>query len=455
MTDAVHICDSIIYGNSWAEPELRALFSEPSRIHGWLEVMSMLAEVQAEFGLIPKQAATEIDTSFKQLEIDSAFLQEAAEDYHHSNHSLLGIINAFKKRCGQTGGEWFCYGVTVQDITDTHTMRVLKIVRQRFIEQLTAIEKVLEVMAVDHQHTLMCGRTHGQPGLPITFGFKAACWLDELDRHRLRLLQLANHLDVGQLAGGVGSLSSLGDQALKLQSECLTRLGLNSPAISWTSSRDRFAEWLQVLAMITATGDRIGQEIFNLQRPEIGELCEGGNETAVGSITMPQKQNPEISEHLGTLSRLVRHHAAHMTENLVHSHERDGRAWKSEWAIIPEASLATGKALTLLTQLLSNLQVNSQRMMDNIEQTQGFICAEKVMLALAQKLGKQSAHSQIYRLSRIARLRDLHLKQAALQDKEISHYLSRSEIDALFELEQSAGCCAQMVEQVLARIHLP
>jgi adenylosuccinate lyase len=176
----------------------------------------------------------------------------------------------------------------------------------------------------------MCGRTHGQPGLPITFGFKAATWLDELERHRQRLSEMKPRLEVGQLGGGVGSLSSLGSHALALQKTVLQRLGLNAPAISWTSTRDRYAEWLNVLAMMTSTGDRIGQEIVNLQRPEIGELSEGFIAGAIGSITMPQKRNPEISEHLGSLSRVIRHHAAHMAENLVHSHERDGRSWKGE-----------------------------------------------------------------------------------------------------------------------------
>ena len=301
----------------------------------------------------------------------------------------------------------------------------------------------------------MCGRTHGQPGLPITFGFKAAGWLDEFDRHRLRLNELKSRLGVGQLCGGVGSLSSLGSNPLELQSEFMQRLGLEAPAISWTSSRDRLAEWLNVLAMITSTGDRIGQEVFNLQRPEIAELSEGFIPGAVGSITMPHKRNPEISEHLGTLSRVVRHHAAHMAENLVHSHERDGRSWKGEWAIIPDATLAAGKSLSLLKQLLKDLQVNPQRMHANILATQGFVHAEAVMLVLAKTLGKQSAHQLVYDLTMQAQSEGLHLKQALINNPQIGAILTHDEIEALFNPEQSTGVCAAMVEQVIARISLP
>ena len=455
MIDSVHLSDSTIYGPSWVGFELRPLFTEQNRVRGWFEVMSILAEIQAEFGLIPEQAAAEIKIAYENLEIDEAFLKEAAEGFAKTNHSLMGLINAVKNRCGTTGGEWLCYGVTVQDITDTHTVRTLLTVHEHFLEQITAIEQVLVELARLHRQTVMCGRTHGQPGLPIMFGFKAATWLDELERHRQRLTELKLRLGVGQLGGGVGSLSSLGPRALALQKAFMQRLGLNAPAISWTSTRDRYAEWMNTLAMITSLGDRIGQEIVNLQRPEIGELSEGCVSGAVGSITMPQKRNPEISEHLGTLSRVVRHHAAHMAENLVHFHERDGRSWKGEWMIIPDATLATGKSLDLLKLLLKGLQVNRERMRANIIATNGFIHAEAVMLTLAKKLGKQSAHQLVYEVTMQAQSEGLHFKQALINNLQISAILNNDEIDALFDLEQSTGVCADMVDQVIAQIHLP
>jgi adenylosuccinate lyase len=414
MIDSVHINDSTIYGSSWVSPELRPLFAEQNRVRGWLEVMTVLAEVQAEFGLIPEQAAAEIKIAYENLEINEAFLKEAGESFVRTNHSLMGLINAVKTRCGVTGGEWLCYGVTVQDITDTHTIRTLLKVHEHFLQQITGIERILVDLARLHRNTVMCGRTHGQPGLPITFGFKVATWLDELERHRQRLEELKPRLGIGQLGGGVGSLSSLGPKALALQKTVMQRLGLNAPAISWTSTRDRLAEWMNTLAMITSLGDRIGQEIVNLQRPEIGELSEGFVSGAVGSITMPQKRNPEISEHLGTLSRVVRHHAAHMAENLVHSHERDGRSWKGEWIIIPDATLATGKSLDLLKLLLKDLQVNRERMRTNIIATNGFIHAEAVMLSLAKTLGKQSAHQLVYEVTMQAQSEELILNRRSL-----------------------------------------
>ncbi len=448
---SVHISDSPIYQNSWGTPELRALFDDAALTAGWIEVMVVLAETQAEFGLIPAAAANQLADACRIVPLDEAFFTEVREDFERTNHSLLGLIRALQRRCPGDSGEWLCYGATVQDITDTHTARILVKVRDIFADQLASVANVLSDLARRYRDTPMCGRTHGQPGSPITFGFKAAGWLDEVQRHRERLDEIGARLDVGQLAGGVGSLSAFGPEALALQRRFLEKLGLIAPAISWTAARDRLAEWLNLLTLLAATADRIGHEIYNLQRPEIGELCEGFVSGTVGSITMPQKRNPEIAEHLGTLARVVRYQAAHMGENLVHDHERDGRSWKGEWTLLPGACLATGKALALLSGLLEHLEVNVERMRDNLFATKGFVQAEHVMLALAPKLGKQSAHALVYRLAMDAAERGVPLREAVLAEPQIVAQLGATEIENLFDVGQSTGCCAQMVDRVLAK----
>ncbi len=449
---AVHISDSAIFANSWTTPILRAHFEDTALLQGWIEVMVVLAETQSEFGLIPAEAAGQLKEVMLTLELDRGFLEEVREGFEHSNHSLFGLIKALQRRSPGNSGEWWCYGATVQDITDSHNARLLMQAGAILVTRIDNLLTVLCELSARYRDTPMCGRTHGQPGLPITFGFKAAGWLDEMYRHHQRLNQTIERIGVGQLAGGVGSLSSLGPEALALQQRFLENLGLKTPAISWTVARDRLAEWLNLLALLTATADRIGHEIYNLQRPEIGELSEGFVSGTVGSITMPQKRNPEISEHLGTLARQVRYQAAQMNENLVHDHERDGRSWKSEWAIVPGACLATDKALVLLQILLEHLQVNETRMLDNISSTNGFVYAESVMLALAAKLGKQSAHSLVYKVAMAAAEQSCSFKSAVLVEPEITSVLDTSTIETLFDLQQSTGCCAQMVDRVLAEV---
>ena len=447
-----HLIDSAIFGSGWATPELKDLFDDVTMTRDWLEIISVLAETQAEFGLIPDTAAEGIRQGIHGLVLDQAFFAEVEKGFRATNHSLLGLIRAVKGACPGDSGEWLCYGATVQDITDTRTVRVLRHFHSCLSDHLAKIEQVLCRLCVEHRNTLMCGRTHGQPGLPITFGYKAAGWLDEFHRHRQRLKEMLPRLSVGQLSGGVGSLSSLGLNALDLQRVFCNKLGLNVPAISWTSSRDRFTEWVNLLALISSTCDRIGNEVYNLQRPEIDELREGFIKGTVGSITMPQKCNPELSEHIGTLARIVRYSAAQLNEALVHDHERDGRAWKSEWIVLPEACLAAEKSISLTHQLLSHLKINAKRMRDNISASGGFIFAEAVMLAIAPYIGKQSAHTLVYELTVTAKHKDIGFQQAVLAEPEITDLLNTDQINAIFDIDHLTMSCGHMVDLVTASV---
>jgi adenylosuccinate lyase len=448
----IHMTDSLIYQNSWGTAELRAIFDDVPRTRAWLEILAELAQTQAEFGLIPADAARIVETTCRTTELDTAFFEEVRAGFEATNHSTLGLIQALQRRCPGAAGEWIYYGATVQDLTDTWTALALQQVRRIVDRDLGEVMANLARLAQEHRDTVMPGRTHGQPGLPITFGFKAAVWASTFQRHRRRLAEIAPRLDAGQLAGGVGSLSSLGPDALALQARFLERLGLRAPAISWTTARDTLAEWFNLLTLIAASGDTIGHEVYNLQRPEIGEVSEGFVAGTVGSITMPHKRNPEIAEHLGTLARVIRYNAALVAESLVHDHERDGRAWKVEWAAMAEACLSAGKLLALLRTLTSNLVVHADRMLANLEATGGFVLSEALMLALAAKIGKQSAHTLVYETAMAAHGAGRALKPAVLDNAVIRAHLTPEQIDALFDYRRHTGQCGAMVDRVLAEL---
>ncbi|MBE3558082.1 MAG: adenylosuccinate lyase family protein [Ktedonobacteraceae bacterium] len=448
----VHIIDSLIYQNSWGTPELYAIFDDVPRTRSWLEILAVLAEVQAEFDLIPADAAQAIAATCRSVDLDAAFFAEVRAGFEATGHSTLGLIRTLQARCPDASGEWLYYGMTVQDLTDTWMALALQKVWHIVRRELAAIEQNLAHLAARYRDTVMAGRTHGQSGLPITFGFKAAVWAMEVRRHRQRLAELAPRLAVGQLAGGVGSLSSLGPQALALQERFLTRLGLQAPSIPWLTARDTLAEWFNILTLIAATGDKIGHEVYNLQRPEIAEVSEGFVAGTVGSITMPHKRNPELAEHLGTLARIIRSNASLQTENLVHDHERDGRSWKGEWLIVSETGMVAGKLLSLLRQLTENLVIHPDRMLANLEASGGFVLSEAVMLALAMHVGKQSAHRLVYEVAMTAQAQGRALKEAVLEAPQIRAHLTKEAIEALFNYKQHTGQCGAMVDRVLAEL---
>jgi adenylosuccinate lyase len=446
MPLTAHPIDSLLYGHLWGTEELRRLFDDQGRVQSWLEILAALAEAQAEVGLVPEDAARQIRTHARVELLD---LGRVAEQTRATSHSTLGLIRCLREILPEEAREWVYWGATVQDLTDTWSALVMREMGRIVERDLRRAETAALTLARRHRDTVMCGRTHGQPGLPITFGFKAAVWVSELRRHQGRLAQARQRYQVVQLAGALGTMEFWGDQAIALLDEFARRLGLGAPDLPWLTARDRFAEFLNLLAMVTATLGKIGNEVYELQRPEIGELREPFTPGQVGSITMPHKRNPELSEQLVTLARLVRGQATLAVEAMVHEHERDGRAWKTEWVLLPEACLLTGAALAFAVRLLEGLEVDVERMRANLDARGGYLASEPVMRLLTERVGKHTAQQAVYQAAMAGIEGGLDLKMALLADPAISPYLDEETIDDLLDPCRALGAAGTFVDRVL------
>ena len=438
--------DSTLYRHLWGTEEARAIFDEPARLRSWLAILVTLAEAQADLGIVPAEAARAIRAGAVADRLDLSFV---ASETRRTGHSTLGLIRGLQRILPPSAAEWVYYGITVQDLTDTWTALATRSVGSILWRDLRTVEGLLLGLAERHRDTPMAGRTHGQGGSPITFGFKAASWADEVGRHLERLGQGAPRWLVGQLAGGVGTLAFFGEAGPRLRRRFCERLGLVDPGMSWTTSRDRLAEFTTLLAMVSGTLARIGNEVYQLQRPEIGELREATRPGAVGSITMPHKRNPESAEHLVTLSRLVRAAAGTTLEGMVQEHERDGRGWKAEWVSFPEACQLTVTALDLARRLLGGLEVDERRMAGNLSAHGDFAGSEALLAALAPRVGKHRAQDLLQRVLGEARRQGRSLEEAAA-GSEVAREISPGELASLLERPRT-GAAGAMVDEVLLR----
>lgn len=382
------LTDSRQYAHLWGTPELTRVFDERARLQSWLDILVALAVAQARLGLIPAESAAQIAGYAR---ADALDLDDVAEQTRRTSHSMLGLIRALQRVLPESAREHVYVGATVQDVTDTWFALVMRDVGAVVWRDLRTIEESLLEMAVAHRDTVMVGRTHGQPAAPITFGFKVASWADEVRRHLDRLREGRPRWLVGQLAGAVGVLGFFEPAGPRLRAEFCAELGLGDPGISWLTARDRVAEFGAVLSIICGTLARIGNEVYELQRPEMGELREPTTSDVVGSITMPHKRNPEGSEHLDTLARLVRANAAVLVEGMVVGHERDGRGWKAEWSALPEVCLLTGTALDLARRLLAGLVVDVEAMRANVGRYGDRLASERLLAGLSERVGKHAA----------------------------------------------------------------
>ncbi|HSV46487.1 MAG TPA: adenylosuccinate lyase [Ramlibacter sp.] len=431
----------------WGTEELRTIFSEENRVQKWLDFEAALAAAQAELDIIPASAAREIAAAAQVKNID---LGKMSAEIRRIKHSLVPALKQLQAACSSDNGEWVHYGATTQDVVDTGVALQLKEFHAVVLRDLQAVGRELARLAQAHRDLPMVGRTHGVQALPITFGHKCAVWLDELGRHHERLLQAAPRVLVGMLAGAVGSQASLGPKAVELERRTLEKLGLGVPAISWAPARDRFTEYTSLLAMVGATLSKIGNELFNMQRNEFGEVEEGFTDGKLGSSTMPHKRNPTSAENLAGLSRPLRYNAAMMVEGMVQEGERDGIAWKMEWKAVPECCLIAGAMLFQAKNLLAGLKVNADAMAANLDKMRGYLLSERVMLELGGRVGKQTAHAWIYEASMHGITAKLGFADAMRQHEGLGKLLTDAEIRELTDPNGYLGECAASVDRVVA-----
>jgi adenylosuccinate lyase len=272
-----------------------------------------------------------------------------------------------------------------------------------------------------------------------------------ISRSYERLRELEKRVFVGSMAGAVGTQASFGAKAFELEQRLMKRLGLLVADISWQPARDRFAEHACVLAIVAGTLGKIAREIVTLEHTEIGELHEPFSAGKVGSSTMPHKRNPSTCEAVVANSRGVRYNAAFMLECMLVEHERDGAAWRGEWKALPEACLMAGGMLAKMKEVLEGLEVDAAAMRGNLDRLGGLLLSERVMFALSDKLGKQSAHEIVYHASmRAVETRDSY-ERVLMEDEKVRAALSADELRALVDPSTYVGHAVAIVERVLKR----
>jgi adenylosuccinate lyase len=441
------VFDDALIRHLWSTEELRAIFSDRARVQKWYDFEAALALEQAGLGIIPRAAAEDIAANAKVEKVD---VEAIAAEIRRIKHPLVPALKAVEKLCGDGHGEFIHYGPTTQDVLDTGVMLQVKEAHAVYLRDMKAIGRALYRLAETHKATPMAGRSHGVQALPITFGHKAAIWLSEMGRNHQRLKDLEPRVFVGGMVGAVGTQASYGDQAPELERRLMKRLGLGVADINWQPARDRFAEYVCVLAIIGQTLGKIANEIVNLEHTEIGEVFEPFSEGKVGSSTMPHKRNPSSCEAAVAVSRALRYNAAFMLECMIIEHERDGSAWRGEWKALPESCLMAGGLLATMKYVLSGLHVDSTRMRANLDLLGGFLLSERVMFALSGKVGKQTAHDLVYEASMHGIEHGVSFEQALMKNPRVAAALTAPELKQVLDPATYVGLAPGIVDKVLA-----
>jgi adenylosuccinate lyase len=432
------------YGTS----EMLMVFDEKARVQRLLDVEASLALAHAKVGNIPVTDAKKIA---KMASTDYVKVDRVKEIEKEIKHDIASLVRGLAEVCGPSGA-YVHLGATSYDIVDTANTLQLKEAVNLIEKKLVSLKKILQKNAMNYKETLMMGRTHGQHALPITLGFKFAIWGYEIDRHIERLRNCHKRVLVGKISGAVGTQAGLGEHAERIQELVMKKLGIFTARISTQIvQRDRYAELISILGIITASLDNFATEIRELQRPEIGEIFEAFEaKKQVGSSTMPHKRNPETCERICGLSRIVRSLIIPSIENIVTWHERDLTQSSPERFIFPEACILTDYLLYLMVKVISHLKVDSKRMLENMVLTQGRNMSEAVMMKLTEKgVNRHEAHELLRKLTIRSEIEKKHFKEILIEDEFISRILNENEIDKALDPKNYLGTTLAQVEKFL------
>ena len=428
--------------------EMREVWSENTRFLCIIRAEIALAEAESRHGMIPEVSAKEISRGALNASLDRA--KEIEEEIHHD---MMAIVKAISECCGDSA-RWVHYGATSNDILDTATGLQIKMSLDLIDTKLRALLRVLLTRSGETKTLVCAGRTHGQIGVPTTYGLRFAIWASEVGRHIERLNEMRPRVQVGQMTGAVGTQASLGEKGIGVQETMMSILGLTPVDVSnQVVSRDRYAEYFMFLANLATTLDKIGVEIRSLQRTEIGEVEEAFGKQQVGSSTMPHKRNPIKSEQVCGLARIIRSAVEPALLNNTLWDERDLTNSSCERVIFPEATILADHILLMMTRVLEGLTIRQDRIRANLNFLHGINMAESVMIELTRKgMDRQEAHEIVRMASMDALARNKDLVQLLGESKEVQKYLSIKEIESLLNPDNYIGTAVAQVDRVIGKL---
>lgn len=436
----------------YGRKEIKDVFGETSKLQYLLDVEAALARAHAAVGNISKKAADEIS---KKAKVKYVTVKQVNEIEKETKHDIMAVTKALSEVCSGDAGKYVHLGATSYDIVDTANALQFAAATDLIKAQVRELRVTLVGLAKEYKNTIMAGRTHGQFSIPITFGLKMAVYAMEVDRHLERLHECKSRLLVGKMSGAVGSGAAMGKHALKIQELVMADLKLGTEeAATQIVGRDRYIELLSVLANIASSMEKFATEIRNLQRSEIGEASEAFEaKKQVGSSTMPQKRNPILCEQVCGIARVIRSFIIPAYENAIQWHERDLCNSSSERFILPHSLIMTDWIVFQMNKVFQNLQVNPERMRQNLENSKGLPMAEAVMTKLVEKgMGRGDAHELVRTCSLKAVSEGRQLLSVLLENPKVTKLLKKKDLEEVMNPRNYLGVSDRIVDQVVKKL---
>jgi adenylosuccinate lyase len=410
-------------------PEMGKIWEDDFKFATWLKIEILACEARKEMGEVPKE-------DLKTIKSKAAFnVKRILEIEETTKHDVIAFLTNVAEYVGPSSRH-IHYGMTSSDILDTTLAYQMKSAGELVMKQMLELKETLKSRAIEHKNTVCIGRSHGIHAEPTTMGLKFALWYEETKRNIKRLQNAIETISIGQISGAVGTFDHLSP---KVEEYVCKKMGLKPASVSTqVIQRDRHAEFMNTLAVIGATLEKISIEIRHLQRTEVLEAEEYFSKGQKGSSAMPHKRNPVISERITGLARVLRANAIASLENVALWHERDISHSSVERIIIPDSCIALNYMLELMIKLIKNLLIYPENMMKNLNLTRGLVFSQTVLLKLVDK---GVTREDAYRIVQSSAMdvwanKNKFLRDELLKSKEVMSYLSIKELEEIFNTDK-------------------
>ncbi len=419
------------------------LWSDENKYRTWLQVEILACEAMAKLGKVPKKALAAIK---KKAAFSVSRIEEIEEK---TRHDVIAFTTNVAEHVGPDA-RYIHMGLTSSDVLDTSMAVLLKKAGKIILGDLEGLMDAVRAKALEHEHTVMVGRSHGIHAEPITFGLKLAVWYDEMRRNKKRFENALETISYGKISGAVGTFANTPPQ---VEAHVCKKLGLKpAPASTQILQRDRHAEYFSALAIMGASIEKMAVEIRHLQRTEVLEAEEFFSKGQKGSSAMPHKRNPVGSENLSGLARILRANALAAMENVALWHERDISHSSVERIIAPDSTILMDYMLHRMTGIIKNLRVYPEKMKANLNLLKGLIFSQQVLLALVDAgASREEAYLMVQQNAMKAWDRKKDFKGLIQKDKQIARYLSQEKIEALFDIDYHLNHVSTIFDRVFGK----
>ena len=424
---------------------IKKLLTEESKVETWLKVEAALATAQAQVGIIPQEAANNIVANAKIENID---FEKMAAIKAKIGHGFVPFLKTLLPHLNEEGQKHLHFGATTQNIQQTSQLYQIHQIYEILYSFLGDILENLAKLAEDNAETVMAGRTHGKHAIPITYGYKVSVYISELLSNIERMRESEKRICAVMMGGAIGSFNAMGEKGRQVQSIVADLLGMSEMDVPSRNMCQHKEEYIMTMALLCNTFHKMAEEVYYTGIEEFSEVSEAFTPGTVGSSTMPQKINPKLAKGIIANSQKLYSIIPTGLYSGVRMFEGDSSSYMLFDGLMEEATELMVEVIIRAEELTRTLTVKKENMLRNVMLNKGLDNSEYVMMKVAEKIGKDKAHTLLYDKAMQVEIEGKNYYDVLKEDETISSLFTDQEIKDIIDPKNYVGVGPELAREL-------